>query len=236
MALRVFQLLVILICFVGEAVAQEAIHSSALQGRISIANTTVPGPIDIFLTGARIYEVKAELDGRYSFSGLPSGTYIMTVFDPECELSITSIDLKSGSTATKDIILRIPLLFSGSQVGSSTSLPPPPHVVTNKNADRLFLTKWLNSADPFVDWLNSNSRFPYDSLEVNSLTSVVPIETGTSLFIFNPGQSLNEPIKILEISESFTPESLTKQLAANASRIYIGVQVVSKSEYLLFLR
>lgn len=97
---------------VGGAVATAATsETGSLRGQVLNTNGTSPSGlpgISLRLEGDDLETPKrtvSEAEGRYSFTGLPPGTYTLTIESPGFDLGPTTVDIAPGRETTHDITL-----------------------------------------------------------------------------------------------------------------------------------
>ena len=178
---------------------------------INDAGVALPG-VHLLATDVSINESVTDETGHYKLSQLAEGSYLVTVELPGFETVSLEITVKAGMNGSVDFKLTL----RTSRPFGISSLMPLPSAVKRTFNDRLTLQIWLNSD------------------EAQTLMSVIPLGSKTSLFVSAP-KTARSSVRVVIVRSIFNAESLSACLDRLPGRIFLGVHILDDMSYLVFL-
>lgn len=175
--------------------------------------------------------IETTANGRASLPKLPPGRYEVTTRTLGRPAITTAVTIPAGGTALS--------LFSGGPVPVAEPVPDPSPVPEPAPAP---IPDGEPSAPSGVAFVVEEKRLENDvSLQTwlatrttERLEAVMPLSSGTSLFVFRSGPGVKPPAySVFHAAEALSADSLETRLALHKDRPFLGIHILGPSAYLL---
>ncbi len=162
-------------------------------------------------------------DGRFRLQELPVGQLRVEASRAGFATVRRGITLAPGESAQLSLMLGGPVSpgepgpGGGGSSGEQPTPPPEPEPEPAPTAGPVVVEREFSDDVVLQDWLNQ------ETVDGFQLAAVVPLEAGTSLFVFARPAAATTSIVILDASADLTPERLGTRIAQHAGKRFLGI-------------